>query len=67
MWRDETPPVRPWCLVHAGWAFVILPVPLGVQPGTFGSVLLGSCLHCAGFCGPAQTPAAGIGTARRVR
>jgi hypothetical protein len=41
-WRDlagTDPQVMRQFLIHAGKEFFILPLPWGIQPGTFGNVL----------------------------
>ena len=41
-WRVTDPQVMRRFLSHAGKAFLVLPVPWGIQPGTFGNVMSAS-------------------------
>ena len=46
-WRGRDPAGDAHVPHHAGKAILNFAGALGVQPGTFGDALLGSCIHCA--------------------
>ena len=54
-WRGRDPAGKRGPIT--GKALLILPVPLGIQPGTFGDVL-GSCIHSVATVSQMQTPTA---------
>jgi hypothetical protein len=59
------PLLQPGAPLYVGTALSMLPVPAGVEPGTFG--LFGYYVHCAANCGPMQTPVARVAVAAYVR
>ena len=61
---DETPQVS---TSHTGTAILKLPVPLGIQPGTFRRPSPGSGTHCAADARQMQTPTVRAGQVADVR